>query len=62
MTIDADGPYGLLPTLVYVIDLEQVKYSSGRGEGLGLIERAINSVAQEAKQLHQTVRSLGDSG
>lgn len=62
VTIDADGPYGLLPTLVYVIDLEQVKYSSGRGEGLGLIERAINSVAQEAKQLHQTVRSLGDSG
>ncbi|WP_232547482.1 hypothetical protein [Propioniciclava soli] len=61
VTIDADGPYGALPTLVYVIDLEQVKYSSGRGEGLGMIERAINLVAQEAKHLRQTVRSLGDS-
>ena len=35
---------------------------SCQGEGLGLTERASNSVAQEAKQLHQTVRSLGDSG
>lgn len=61
VTIDADGPYGALPTLVYVIDLEQVKYSSGRGEGLGLIERGISLVAQEVKQLRQTVRSIGDS-
>lgn len=56
VTIDADGPYGSLPTLVYVIDLEQVKYSSGRGEGLGLIERA-----EAVRSATNAARSLRDS-
>jgi hypothetical protein len=62
VTIDADGPFGALPTLQYNIDLEQVKYSSSRGEGLGLIEKAIRSVGTETRELHRVVGRMTTSG
>lgn len=51
VTIDADGPFGHVPTLAYDIDLSDFRESADQPQGtLHLLTRAVEGVAKELKK------------